>query len=139
MNAAYTIRDVRLESDLPRLTELFNGSTQSRTRRSDAAFVRAPGGGFFARRKVADIGGEVAAYCSILHEGWHPPGQFSAYVLVDPRWRGQGIGTALAADIQSFLDGCDVRTLKSEVREDDPAGVALRNATASPSTATCTN
>lgn len=59
----------------------------------------------------------VVGYAVSVHETWDPPGQFYAWVGVDPSERGGGIGAALYSDMMRFLKRHEAGTITSEVRD----------------------
>jgi len=77
--------------------------------------------GRIAQRKVAtDENGEVIGYGYCVHENWLPAGQFDVGLIVARDRRGKGIGQALFADAQDFLQQQKAENLTGEVRDDDP-------------------
>ncbi|MCY3774242.1 MAG: GNAT family N-acetyltransferase [Gemmatimonadetes bacterium] len=60
---------------------------------------------------------DVVGYAVSVHETWDPPGQFYAWVGVDPTERGGGIGAALYSDLMRFLKRREAGTITSEVQD----------------------
>ncbi|MXW04734.1 MAG: GNAT family N-acetyltransferase [Gemmatimonadetes bacterium] len=82
--------------------------------------------GRISYRQVAVNGDDVVVgYVVSVHETWDPEGQFYAWAGVAPAWRGQGIGTALYAEMQAFLQHHNAGTVTSEVRDDCPVSQAF--------------
>jgi C_GCAxxG_C_C family probable redox protein len=70
----------------------------------------------------------LIGHSAVVHEEWKPAGDYFTWVLVDPTWRGQGVGAALYAEAREYLHSLGATRVSSQVRDDDP--VALRFAQA---------
>ncbi len=120
---AFTIRPANLESDPEQVAGLINQVDPKPVTGAEARawFTYLPDGRI-SRRTVADAGGQAAGYSAVVHEAYFPPGEFYVWVAVDPSRRGQGIGSALYGDALAFMNTQGAVCLRSEVREDCPAG-----------------
>jgi ribosomal protein S18 acetylase RimI-like enzyme len=80
------------------------------------------------RRVAVNAQGEVIGYSVCVHESWSPPGRFYGWVGVLPGWRRQGVGTALYADAQAYLQAQGATQLVSEVLDSAPEALAFAQA-----------
>jgi GNAT superfamily N-acetyltransferase len=77
--------------------------------------------GRIARRMVMENkGGLITGYSFVGRETWTPEGHFSVWLIVDPVYRRQGIGTTLYADLEAFVLAQEATQLAMEVKDDDP-------------------
>ncbi len=119
------IRLLEPESDFPQVLELLNSCGPEPL--SMTALLRwyqraQPGRSIFVF-VAADALDRVIGYCEVFHETWFPDGQYQVWVLVDPKQRRQGIGSALFGQAQAFLERQKAASLKSEMRENCPDGL----------------
>lgn len=83
--------------------------------------------GRVSRRVVAedDESGAVIGYSSVVREPWFPPDEYYVWLVVAEPFRGEGVGSALYADMEAFLREQSAKSLISEVRDNDPASLAF--------------
>jgi GNAT superfamily N-acetyltransferase len=74
---------------------------------------------------AVDENDSVTGYSAITHEGWESTGVFHVFVGVAPACRGRKIGPALWETSLDFLQAQGATRLKSEVRDDEPVGLAF--------------
>lgn len=119
------IRNANVEMDVLRITELINVVEPEPVSPADVRrwFEHLPPGRISRRRVAVNDGGQVVGYSTVVHEAKLPEGFFVTWVTVDANQRSRGIGRALAADIQAFLDEHGTTRVLSEVREDDARGI----------------
>lgn len=119
------IRNANLKTDVGRITDLINAVEPEPVSPVDVRrwFEHLPPGRISRRRVAVDDDGHVVGYSTIVHEAKLPEGFFVTWVTVDASRRSRGIGRALAADIQAFLDEQGTTRVLSEVREDDLRGI----------------
>jgi len=121
MPALQEIRPIDLETDLLQVTRLINLSE------SDPAtpfqvrgwIEHMPPGRDVYRRVGTNSAGEMIAYSYGAHETWNAVRQYSAWVIVDPPYRRQGVGSAMWEDVKAFLNSRKAKKLTSEVRDQD--------------------
>jgi [ribosomal protein S18]-alanine N-acetyltransferase len=113
------LRDARRE-DLPamiRLESLFPGDRLSP--RQFRHHLVSPN----ARLRVLDAGG-IAGYALLLRHAQRSAWRLYS-IVVDPARRGQGLGDRLLADAEAQARAAGAPALTLEVREDNPAAIAL--------------
>lgn len=76
------------------------------------------------RRRVAAVtpDGLLIGYGGIGRSNLSRPGYMSINIRVDRAWRGQGVGSAIYADLMRFASEHGTAALDSDVREDAPEG-----------------
>jgi GNAT superfamily N-acetyltransferase len=122
----FTIRPLRVPDEFPRVVELTNAYRAANLTVAELAENdrKAPPGSIWHRLVAVDPAGYVAAYAFVRHMPYENPGQFVTRVLVDSRSQGQGMGGALQADTERFAREQGAIRLDSDVRDNDPAGLA---------------
>jgi ribosomal-protein-alanine N-acetyltransferase len=114
------LRDAR-PSDLEALLQLESRFPGDRMRRRQFRHHLASPS---ARLRLAMVDGTPAGYAlTLLREGSTVARLYS--IVVDPAWRGLGLGAALLADAQEQARKAQRTRLRLEVREDNPAAIAL--------------
>src|SRR5512139_2246838 len=91
------IRSARIETDLPAIVRITNPyEAKPLTVDQARSFFQFDPPGRVQRRLVA-VGEHdaVIAYSGFVHEVSFPAGRFTVWVIVDPAYRRQGIGSAL--------------------------------------------
>jgi GNAT superfamily N-acetyltransferase len=122
------IRPVCIETDLPAIAD--NYSVYERNKNILAEEVRSflenTASGRIAQMFVAvDENNAIQGHVEISHEIWHTAGQFILFILVDPKYCRQMIGSSLWEASLDFLKGHAVTSLISSVWDDEPAGLAF--------------
>lgn len=80
--------------------------------------------GKMRRRIVAhDPQGEVVGYGEAVYYPSEPKGNFHTLVVVDPTFRGQGLGTALYNEVAACASSQGATVLHSVVQEENPVGL----------------
>jgi RimJ/RimL family protein N-acetyltransferase len=69
--------------------------------------------------------GEIAGMCALSRRAWMEPGRFRTVLVVDPAFRGRGIGTALLDQGLRFARDHEGGRLVSWVRDNDPDALAF--------------
>jgi RimJ/RimL family protein N-acetyltransferase len=122
------IRPVNLETDLPWVATNYSDFERSKAILPDEvrSWVDTAYPGRIAQMFVAfDANNSIQGSVEISHESWHSAGQYTVFILVDPRRRGQKIGSALWEASVDFLHQHPVASLISSVWDDDPASRAF--------------
>lgn len=122
----FSIRPVRVPDDFARIAQLTNeyralNVTVSELEESEKTF---PAEAVRLRLMAETPDGFAAAYAFVRHMPFEKPGQFVTRVLVDARYRGQGMGTALFAEVERFAREQGAVRLDGDVRDNDPNGIA---------------
>lgn len=81
-----------------------------------------PPGRVAHRLVTTDAQDAATGYGMALHEPGWPAGHFYVWVVIDPAWRGRGLGAALYQTVRAFVDAQGANLIKSEVRDDDAVG-----------------
>jgi GNAT superfamily N-acetyltransferase len=120
-----SIRPVQPESDFPHIVALINVVEPEPVTLAQFQQWHAhmPLGRICRRMVATDERDEAIGYSAAVHESWSPARHFYVWVTVDPQRRGQGVGSALYADAQAFLESQGAISLTSEVRDDCPASL----------------
>jgi GNAT superfamily N-acetyltransferase len=116
------IRPIQPEADFPKVLELVNCfEPEPLSRTALLRWYQRELPGRIMRAMVAtDEQDQVVGYCEVFHEAWFPAGEFQVWVIVDPKVRKQGVGSALLKDARSICSSQGATSLKSEVRENRP-------------------
>jgi GNAT superfamily N-acetyltransferase len=116
------IRPIRPESDFPKVLELVNSFEPEPLSLTALLewFRRELPGRVMHATVATDAQDQVVGYGEVFHEAWFPPGEFQEWVIVDPKTRRQGVGSALYAEAQAFYIEQGAIGLKSEVRDNRP-------------------
>jgi len=122
------IRPASLETDLPVIAD--NYSVYERNKAILVEEVRSwldnSSTGRIAQMFVAvDENNSIQGHVEISHEVWHTAGKFIVFILVDPRCRGQRLGSALWERSVNFLREHRVTNLISSVHDDDAVSLAF--------------
>ena len=116
------IRPIQPESDFPKVLELIN-SFEPEPLSLDATlrwYERKQPGRIIHAVVATDTQDRVMGYSEVFHEAWFPAGEFQVFVIVDPKWRQQGTGSALYNEAHLFYESQAATNLKSELRENCP-------------------
>ncbi|MFN8443531.1 MAG: GNAT family N-acetyltransferase [Caldilineaceae bacterium] len=121
------IRPARPETDIPGIAAVVNAfeSPPVTLEIVQEWFTQTAPGRITQRLVAVDTQYEVIGYSVVFHAPWSPDFHFYVWVGVDPAWRGQGIGTALYAEAQTFLRGERATQLTSEILDNDPVALAF--------------
>ncbi len=122
------IRPVDINSDTPAIASNYSIFERNRTILTEEvrSWLGASFPGRIARMFMAvNETGAIQGHVEICHDPWHIPGQFIVFILVDPRCRGLGIGSALWDATMDFLREHHPTSLVSSVHDDDPASLAF--------------
>ena len=121
------IRPANIETDLPRIVEITNPyeSKPVTVEQMRAYFEYAPPGRVQLRLAAVDENDHVIGYSGCIHEVSVPDGHFITWVVVDPEYRRQGVGTALWEACLGFLQEKGATRLTSDVLDHDPVGLAF--------------
>lgn len=126
----FTLRPVQVPADYPRMAALLSKTsgdpvTAEQLQRNDTLW----GGDGIRRRTVAVTSdGFVAGFGTVRHNSGQKPGRFWAKVMVEPGYRGRGMGTALLADLEGFAREQGATRFETMVKEDEPASLAFARA-----------
>ena len=125
-----SVRPASPETDFPGITAVVNAfeSESITVEIVQNWFTQTAPGRIEHRRVAVNAQDQVVGYSVSVHETWSPLGQFYVWVGVLPAWRRQGHGTALYADILSFLQTQGATDLTSEVLDSVPADIAFAQA-----------
>lgn len=118
---SYSIRNANTETDLPDIVRISN-PYESQPRTVDEMrkwFEYTPPGRLHRRLVSVDEHDAVTGYGGYVHEAHSPTGHFTAWVIVDPDDRGQGIGSALWDRLAADLQANGASRLVSDVLDDD--------------------
>jgi GNAT superfamily N-acetyltransferase len=118
----FSLRLLQPEADFPQVLELINQFEPEPLSLSASLrwYHRQQPGRVLCAMVATDAQEQVIGYSELFHETWFPDGQFQVWVIVDPGWRRQGVGSALYGRAQAFLAEQQVASLKSEIRENCP-------------------
>ncbi len=122
------IRPVNLATDLPVIAENYSLFERSKAILPEEvrSWVDASSPGRIAQMLVTvDEDGSIQGHVEVSHENWHKAGTFIVFIMVGPRFRGQGIGSALWDASIAFLQPYPVTSLISSVQADDPVSLAF--------------
>ncbi len=119
------LRPAQPESDYPRIVALINTvfAEPVTLAQFQGWLDRVAPGRIYRLMVAADARDEVVGYSEVVRQEWSPANHYAVWMVVDPQWRGQGIGAALHAEAQTFLAGLGATHLTSEVRDDSPAAL----------------
>jgi DNA-binding transcriptional MerR regulator/predicted N-acetyltransferase YhbS len=118
---AYTIRHAAIDTDLPGIVRITNPyEIQPVTTEQVREWFQYNPPGRLQRRLVAvDANHAVTGYGGFVHEADGRDNTFITWVIVDPDWRGQGIGSALWDSLLSELRTLGATRLVSDVFDND--------------------
>jgi DNA-binding transcriptional MerR regulator/L-amino acid N-acyltransferase YncA len=118
---AYTIRTARIDTDMPDIVRITNPyEDQPRTVDELREWFQYNPPGRLHRRLVSVDGNDaVTGYGGYVHEAHSPEGHFTAWVIVDPDCRGQGIGSALWDRLWEDLKEKGAARLVSDVLDNE--------------------
>ncbi len=118
---AYTIRDARIETDLPdivRITNPYEDAPVTVDQRRKG-YQYSPPGRIQRRLVSVDEKDTVTGNAGYVHEAHSPEGHFTTWVIVDPDYRRQGIGAALWDYLWKDLQEKGATRLDSDVHDTD--------------------
>jgi len=111
---AYTIRNAHIDTDMADIVRITN-PYEDQPRTVDEMrewFQYSPPGRLHRRLVSVNENDSVTGYGGYVHEAHSPDGHFIAWVIVDPDYRGQGIGSALWdrlwEDLKENGGGCKI-------------------------------
>ena len=118
---AYAIRNAHIDTDIPDIVRITNPyEAQPRTVDEMREWFQYTPPGRLQRRLVSvNENDSVTGYGGYVHEAHCPEGHFTAWVVVDPDCRGQGIGSALWDRLWEDLKAIRATRLVSEVLDND--------------------
>jgi DNA-binding transcriptional MerR regulator len=119
---AYSIRNARIETDLPDIVRIDNPYENSPITVDQLRkwFQYNPPGRIQRRLVPVDDKEAAIGYGGFVHEEDDPTGRFKVWVLVEPGWRQQGVGSALWDALEKELQGHGATRLLSDVFDNDP-------------------
>jgi DNA-binding transcriptional MerR regulator len=121
------IRPARIESDLNDLTRLIRPldgeHVTEEVMRKRLEYN--PPGRIQQRLVSEDESGRVSGYAGYVHEAGNPEGQYTAWVVVDPEQRGQGIGLALWNVLEAELGALKATRLDTDLPDNDPPSLVF--------------
>jgi DNA-binding transcriptional MerR regulator len=124
---AYTIRDARIDTDMPDIVRITN-PYEDQPRTVDEMrewFQYTPPGRLHRRLVSVNENDSVTGYGGYVHEAHNPEGHFTAWVIVDPDYRRQGIGSALWDRLWEDLKEKGATRLVSDVLDNDTPGLVF--------------
>jgi DNA-binding transcriptional MerR regulator len=123
----YTIRAARIESDLPEIVRITNPyETQPVTAEQMREWFQYNPPGRVQQRLVAvNAADAVIAYGGYVHEAYAPDPRYTVWVIVDPAYRGQGIGSDLWNHLSAELKEHGATRLVSDVCDNDAPSLAF--------------
>ena len=121
------IRTARIETDLPDIVRIINPyeTNPVTVDQVHSFFEYNPAGRIQKRLVSVDDHDLVTGYTGLVHEASAPAGQFITWVIVDPAFRRQGIGSALWDAILLALQEQRAARLDSDVADNDPVGLGF--------------
>jgi GNAT superfamily N-acetyltransferase len=125
MNPLITVRTARLETDLHSIVFITNiyepfPVTEDQVQ---SWFQYNPSGRIQHRLVAANEKDEIVGYSGFVHEASAPEGQFTVWVLVDPIYHFQGIGSALWDETLNALIKLGATHLTSDLSDNDPVSL----------------
>ena len=123
------IRTARIETDLASIVQIINPYetkpvTVDQVR---SFFLFNPPGRIQLRLVAVDENEAVIGYSGFIHEASAPDHHFVVWVIVDPAYRGQGIGSGLWNTTLDSLRGQGASKLASDVFDNDHVGLGFAN------------
>lgn len=118
---AYTIRNAHIDTDMTDIVRITN-PYEDQPRTVDEMrewFQYSPPGRLHRRLVSVNENDSVTGYGGYVHEAHSPDGHFIAWVIVDPDYRGQGIGSALWDRLWEELKENGATRLVSDVLDND--------------------
>jgi GNAT superfamily N-acetyltransferase len=121
------IRPVNIETDLPAIVRITNPHENvPLTVDQVRSFLRYNPPGRIQHRLVAvDESDQVIGYSGMIHEASALPHDFIVWVIVDPAFRCQGIGSALWEPVLLALQERSANRLKAEIFDNDPVSLGF--------------
>lgn len=117
----FRLRDYRPDTDIPALVALFNleypdePMTVEQEEHDERSY---PAGNPRLRFAVETDGGRFIGFGVCMFPFWmEAPGVYQIYGIVDPAWRGRGIGQALLAELEPYARGQGAERLWTDCRE----------------------
>ncbi|HYG60349.1 MAG TPA: GNAT family N-acetyltransferase, partial [Symbiobacteriaceae bacterium] len=89
-----------------------------------AGFVADWRQGFPAIHLIAESDGQITGYAVAYKASWIRHDHIYAQIAVEPQWRCRGVGSALAAALEPFVQAQDAAWLTIQVQDDDLASMA---------------
>ncbi|MFN8475265.1 MAG: GNAT family N-acetyltransferase [Anaerolineae bacterium] len=119
-------RPVNLENDLPALARLLSITEREPVTVEQASQWWEPTEGGLRLTTLATAGeGDIVGMADVERRVWERPGLFRLDFVVDPGWRGQGIGRRLFSDALSVAQARGALEIETSVRDNDPASMAF--------------
>jgi GNAT superfamily N-acetyltransferase len=115
------LRPLNFETDGRRALELINLFYSEPIALSEFEYWNSnlPPGRIARRMVMENDAKEIIGYSFVGRETWSPSGRFSVWLIVDPAYRCQGIGTALYADLEAFVRTHGAVEVSIETGDDD--------------------
>ena len=116
------IRTARIETDLPDIVRIINPyeTNPVSVDQVRSFFQYNPTGRIQKRLVAADENDSVTGYSGFVHEASAPAGHFIVWVIVDPAFRCQAIGSALWEACLADLQAQAATRLEADVFDNDP-------------------
>jgi GNAT superfamily N-acetyltransferase len=115
------IRPFNVQTDLDAAVALLN--TYERVPVTADQFAgwleRNPSGRDIRRWVGTNQDGQVVAYAYANHENYDAPGYYEVWMVVDPAWRGRGLGAAMLNETITYTTQRGANKLTSETRDND--------------------
>ncbi len=120
MHTPFRLQPLDPHADFPRIAALRNTVdpepiTAEQLQKWEA---ERPQGQILRRMVAVDAQGQIIGFNDAGRDPWMPPGLFDLQVVVDPAWRGQGVGTLLYQDALAFSRAQGAVRLHGRVRDD---------------------
>jgi DNA-binding transcriptional MerR regulator/GNAT superfamily N-acetyltransferase len=116
-----SVRPARIETDLPDIVRITNPYEWQPVTTGQVRewFQYNPPGRMQRRLVSVNEHDHVTGYAGCVHESDAPANQFVAWVIVDPDYRGMGVGSALWEYLLQELHGLGAQRLTSDVNDHD--------------------
>ncbi len=121
-----SFRPVDLATDLPALARLLSVTEREPVTAEQAAQWWKPTENGLRLTTLAIANAEdIVGMADVERRAWERPGLFRLDIVVEPAWRGQGIGGRLFSDALGVAQAHGAQTVETSVRDNDPASLAF--------------
>jgi GNAT superfamily N-acetyltransferase len=119
-----TLRSIHLQTDLPAMARLYSLTRpETVTAQQVSDWWQAKQDEIRLTKAAVNEENQMIGMSDVQRESWMRPGHFWLQVIVDPKWRRQGIGSMLFDDGVRFGRTQGASVLESTVRDDDSASL----------------